>query len=74
MRRLLTLSAGLLLSAASVFAATETIYLKNGSVIKGEVIEQVPGKSLKIKTRDGSIFVYQMDEVEKITKDNKSTV
>ena len=74
MRRLLTLSAGLLLSAASVFAATETIYLKNGSVIKGEVIEQVPGKSLKIKTRDGSIFVYQMDEVEKITKENKSTV
>lgn len=49
----------------------ETVYLKNGSVIKGEVIEQVPGQSLKIRTRDGSIFVYQMDEVERITKEER---
>jgi hypothetical protein len=33
------------------------------------VIEQVPGKSLKIKTNDGSVFVYTMDEVERITKE-----
>jgi len=46
---------------------SETVYLKNGSMIKGTIIEEIPNKSLKLETRDGSIFVYQMDEVEKIT-------
>jgi len=30
----------------------ETVYLKNGSVVKGTIIEQVPNESLKIKTSD----------------------
>lgn len=47
----------------------ETVYLKNGSIIKGIVIEHIPEKSIKIQTADGSIFVYKTDEVEKITKD-----
>lgn len=49
----------------------DVVYLKNGSIIKGTIVEQVPNVSLKIKTSDGSIFVYQMDEVEKITKEEK---
>ncbi len=47
----------------------EVVYLKNGSIIRGVVIEQVPNESLKIQTADGSIFAYPMDEVEKITKE-----
>src|SRR3954452_12312362 len=47
----------------------EVVYLKNGSIIRGAIIEQVPNKSIKIQTGDGSVFVYQMDEVEKITKE-----
>ena len=39
----------------------EIVYLKNGSVIRGTVIEQVPNKSIKVQTADGSIFVYQMN-------------
>jgi len=46
----------------------DAVYLKNGSIIKGIVIEEIPNESLKIQTRDGSIFVYKMNEVEKITK------
>ena len=57
--------------ASSVVAQNlqEVVYLKNGSIIKGVIIEQVPGVSLKIKTYDGSIFAYPMSEVEKITKE-----
>jgi len=44
------------------------VYLKNGSIIKGTVIEQVPNKSIKLKTADGNIFVCQMDDIEKITR------
>ena len=36
------------------------------------IIEQVPGKSLKIQTADGSVFVCET-EVEKITKEAVST-
>ncbi len=47
----------------------EVVYLKNGSIIRGVIIEQVPNESLKIQTSDGSIFAYSMDEVERITKE-----
>lgn len=50
----------------------EIIYLKNGSMIRGTVIEQIVGQSLKIQTADGSIFVYRMEEVEKITKESQA--
>ncbi|MBQ1205217.1 MAG: hypothetical protein IIX66_04935, partial [Alistipes sp.] len=46
----------------------EIVYLKNGSEIHGTVIEQIPGQSLKIQTRDGNIFVYKYSDIEKITK------
>jgi len=47
----------------------DVVYLKNGSVIRGMIIEQVPNKSIKIETSDKSLFVYPIDEVEKITKE-----
>jgi hypothetical protein len=47
----------------------DVVYLKNGSIIKGMIIEQVPNVSLKIQTRDESVFVYKMDEVQKMTKE-----
>ena len=45
------------LAFCSIYAQNmdEVVYLKNGSAIRGTVIEQVPGKTLKIKTSDGSL-------------------
>lgn len=50
---------------------TEVVYLKDGSIIRGIIIEQVPNASLKIKTADDSIFAYPMENVIKITKEKK---
>lgn len=47
----------------------ETVHLKNGSIIRGIIIEQTPNQQLKIQTSDGSVFVYSYDDVEKITKE-----
>jgi hypothetical protein len=47
----------------------DVVYLKNGSVIRGIIIEQIPNKSIKIETYDSNIFVYKMDEIEKMTKE-----
>lgn len=47
----------------------DVVYLKNGSIIRGVIIEQVPSESIKIETADKSVFVFQMDEIEKMTKE-----
>lgn len=51
----------------------DVIYLKNGSVIHGLIIEQIPNKSIKIQTVDRSVFVYQIEEVKKMTKEINQT-
>ena len=60
------------LAATILFAQNnfqDVVYLKNGSIIRGTIIEQVPNESLKIETADGSLFVFKISEVEKMTKE-----
>lgn len=52
------------------FKVVDLVYLKNGSIIKGRIIEQIPNVQLKIETRDGSLFVYKFEEIEKITRED----
>lgn len=68
MKKKTILSALLLCLAATLHAQTpgNIIYLKNGSIIKGNVVESVPNQHIKIRTSDGSIFVYQMSDVDRI--------
>ena len=47
----------------------DVVYLKNGSIIRGTIIEQIPDVSLKIQTMDGNIFIYEMNDIEKFTKE-----
>lgn len=47
----------------------DVVYLKNGSIIRGVIIEQVFNVSLKIQTKDRNVFFYKVEEVEKITKE-----
>jgi hypothetical protein len=51
----------------------DVVYLTNGSIIRGIIIEQVPNKAIKIETSDGSVFVFVMEDVEKITKEKIQT-
>ena len=52
--------------------AQDVVYLKNGSVIKGSLIEMIPNQSIKVQTADGSLFVYQMSEVDRIERDTNA--
>lgn len=74
MKRILSLVAfvAIMLLSFPVFAQSDyqdVVYLKNGSVIHGIIIEQIPNVSIKIQTADRNIFVYNISEVEKITKE-----
>jgi hypothetical protein len=66
---LLAVCIGTFAKAQTLGDYEEVIYLKNGSVIRGVIIEQVPGKSYKIQTHENNLFVYQYDEIEKITRE-----
>lgn len=49
----------------------DVIYLKDGSIYKGMIIETVPNVSYKIKSRDGNVFAVKIEDIEKITKEEK---
>lgn len=57
------------MTAASAENLQDVVYLKNGSVIRGIIIEQVPSESIKIQIAGGSVLVLKTDEVSKITKE-----
>lgn len=66
----------ILVSGFAIFAQSEmidVIYLKNGSVVKGTIMEEAVGKYVRIDTPDGSIFFYEMNEIEKIVKEKVAT-
>lgn len=48
----------------------ETIHLKDGTIIKGEVIEYKPKEKIKIRKKNGSIVFYESAEVVKIEKNS----
>lgn len=54
---------GLTLQAQST---GETIILKNGNKVQGTIVERVIGKTVKIETGDGSIFVFEESEIARI--------
>ncbi len=63
------------LSFSSLVTASEkyedVVYLKNGSVIHGLIIEMIPTEYIKINS-NGNIFKYTMSEIQKIEKEEVS--
>jgi hypothetical protein len=47
----------------------DVVYLSNGSIIRGIIVEQIPGKTLKIETANGSVIVCDFADVARITKE-----
>jgi hypothetical protein len=52
---------------SQVYQLRDTVYLKDGSIIHGFIIQEQPGISLQIKTKSGNVYTYQMVDVAKIT-------
>ena len=73
-----------ILSAALIFFALFTslslsaqddredvVYLKDGSIYRGIIVEQMPGVSLKVETIGGNVFNVQISDIIKLTKEKK---
>ncbi len=72
MKKTILFLLGVLL-AAHVFSQVkhyeDVVYLKNGSVIRGIITEQIPNQSIRIETADRNIFVFDVSEIEKMTRE-----
>lgn len=51
----------------------DVVYLKNGSILRGEIVEQIENESIKIEISGGNIFLIHMDEVDRISSESKKT-
>lgn len=63
-----------LISSMSAFSNDflETVYLRNGSIIKGDIVEFQPHKLIKVESADGNYFVVDYKDIEKITRERIS--
>ena len=68
--KLIVLTIALWGLASTSFAQTDVLYLKNGSKIKGSVVEMNPTNGVKIQTSDGSLFVYSLSDVDHVSKED----
>src|SRR5258706_1086674 len=53
----------------SAFEFVDVVETADGSIWKGVIVEQVPNKSYKVATADGSLHVLQAADVLKVTKE-----
>lgn len=71
-KKILCLVALFLIPGLTLFAQKrDEITLKNGSIIRGEIIEIVPGGNITINDAAGNTWVYKMTEVERISQIEK---
>ena len=47
----------------------DVLHFKDGSVVKGIVLEQILGKSVSIQNKDGELKKFQLSEIEKVSKE-----
>ena len=46
----------------------DVIYLKNGSIINGQIISSLPSGQVKIKTKDNSLWVFEASQIDSISQ------
>ena len=71
----LSTAVGLMLLGAGSFCLSQEegediLYLKNGKVVHGQILEIVPNKEIRIKTSDGKIKIYEMTTIVEMKKES----
>ena len=64
-----------LFGVISIYAQTSTmdvLYMKNGDIIKGTIVERVSDQTIKINTMNGTLLI-KVDDIQKIRKNTERT-
>ena len=69
MKRAMLVACAVCVAAAPAFAQPmeDVVYLQDGGVVRGTIIEHIEGESLRIETAGGNVFALSMEEVAEIT-------
>ena len=51
--------------------AEDVVYLRNGNVYRGTIIEEVEGEYLRIRLNDGGVFACEYDQIDRIAEEEK---
>ena len=70
-RAVLVTFAVIFLAATKVSAEqmVDVVYLENGGIVRGTILEQIPDESLKIRRGDGKEFKYRMRDIVRISRE-----
>ncbi len=70
MRFIIAACAAAIIAATQAFAeqTEDVVYLDNGGIVRGTILEHVPDRYLKIKRQDGKEFNYRMQEIVNISR------
>jgi hypothetical protein len=58
-----------LLFSVTLFAQKrnrDVVYLKNGSILRGTIVLEDPGKFIRLKTSDRSLWVFKYDQIDSV--------
>ncbi|MEO1448682.1 MAG: hypothetical protein AAFV07_04095 [Bacteroidota bacterium] len=50
-------------------AEQDVMYLRDGSVLRGAIIRQLPGQSVTLQTWDGTVFTYYNRDILRLTRE-----
>ncbi len=53
------------------YSGFDVVYLKNGSVLKGRIVEMVPSRSVTIATPDGSVVYCDLADVSRFARESR---
>jgi hypothetical protein len=61
-------------SFAQKKSGIDVVYLKDGSMVKGLIFENISNDHVKIEAKDGTIWNFKYDDIESINPDENSVV
>jgi hypothetical protein len=73
MKKIFTTLFFIMLAVSLYGQSRDVVYLKNGSIIKGIIIENVINENVKIQTSDGSIHVLPYSDITKLGKETETS-
>jgi len=59
-------------ASSQVKNQVDVIYLKNGNIVRGYIIDNIPKVEIKFKTLDGSLIIYSYDDFIKFGKEENT--
>lgn len=77
MKKLFTLLFALLMIGAAAFAQgnfEDVVYLKDGTIMRGIIVETIPDVSIKIKDNTGNTYFYKMADIHRMTREEAKVV